>query len=115
VSSEELGRRIGELKKSLSMIEVELARGELSGESLEHFKGTVDNVRTSLLAVLTAAHSDNYTAFIGRFRVRRAVQICQNVLADVIDGHLPGEAPELSAAESTIAQAADRVAALCSA
>lgn len=115
MSSEELGRRIAELKKSLSMIELELSRGELSGESLEHFKGTVDNVRTSLLAVLTAAHSDNYAAFIGRFRVRRAVQICQNVLADVIDGHIGGEAPELSEAEAAIMRAADRVAAVCTA
>jgi uncharacterized protein YceH (UPF0502 family) len=91
VSIPELSAAIRELRDALQMIEGELDQNDLSSENLELFKVTVDNVRTSLLAVLSGVPPGAYAEHIERLRVQRASQLCANVHADVALGAVSGE------------------------
>jgi hypothetical protein len=43
----------------------------------------VDNVRKSVWATLSAEYADDYPSFLAKIRVRRANEICQDVLSDL--------------------------------
>lgn len=78
-----LGQQIDQLRKQLSTVDAQLAKGSTAGEGLEDLKGAVDNLRTSVWAVLSASRSSNYPGFISRFRLRRSIDILRTIVADL--------------------------------
>ncbi|UCG84906.1 MAG: hypothetical protein JSW71_13255 [Gemmatimonadota bacterium] len=82
----DISRQIRDLKESLKAIDRELSRREDPPPGLAEFKTAVDDVRSSLIAVITASHSQSYEGPVWRFRARRALGLLQNVVADVVDG-----------------------------
>jgi phosphoglycolate phosphatase-like HAD superfamily hydrolase len=106
MSNPTLTQQVAGLRDSLKAIEEQLARSDTPPEGLEDFKSTVDSVRISVWAILSAARSRDYPAFSERFRLRRAVEVCRG-LADefgrgVIDERHP-EATDLLAASRELA------------
>ena len=82
----DIGIRLRDLNDSLTALEHDLTRRTTAPAGLDEFKDAIDEIRTNLIAVVTATHSGNYDASIGQFRMHRGNQVCQNLLADVIDG-----------------------------
>jgi hypothetical protein len=105
----ELNEMVPELKNALSAILIELAEGEVSPIVLEDFKVTVDSARTSVLALLTAKDSGDYYAFVRKYRLRRAGQICQNVLSGIIDGTIDATTPGLDQLLITVDETLERL------
>ena len=87
----DIGIRLRDLNDSLTALEHDLSRRKTPPEGLGEFKDAVDEIRTNLIAVVTATHSGRYDASIGQFRMHRGNQVCQNLLADVIDGTVTGD------------------------
>ncbi len=78
-----LEQQIRALRSQLSTVDAQLAKRGENAEGLEDLKGAVDNLRTSVWAVLSASRTANYPGFITRFRLRRAIDILKAILADL--------------------------------
>jgi hypothetical protein len=78
-----LSQQIDQLRKQLTTVDAQLAKGTGAPEGLEDLKGAVDNLRTSVWAVLSASRSTNYPAFIIRFKLRRGIDILKQILGDM--------------------------------
>jgi hypothetical protein len=105
----ELSELVPELKSALDAIEMELAEEDVSPLVLEDFKVTVDSVRTSVLALLTAKDSGDYYGFVRKYRLRRAAQVCQNVLSGLIDKTINADTPGLDQLHATVDETLERL------
>lgn len=105
----ELNQLVPELKSALDAIEMELAEEDVSPLVLEDFKVTVDSVRTSVLALLTAKDSGDYYGFVRKYRLRRAAQICQNVLSGLIDNTINADTLGLDQLHATVDETLERL------
>ena len=106
----DIAQRVQDLKNALSSIEVELKREETPPEGLEEFKAVVDSVRLSVWAVLSGAQADDYQTFISGFRLRRATDICRQILSDLESGALRPGTPELGDFTGTVEELASAIA-----
>ena len=81
---------VTELQRRLAAVLDDLDRKIVSGELpegvLEDLKSKLDEVRTGVLAFITTVNPADYEHHARRYRLRRASQICQNVLAGMADG-----------------------------
>jgi len=105
VTNDDMSARIASLKRDLEAIETEFGRSSADQVALKELKSTVDNIRLTVWAVLTAAQADDQTAanqVVARFRARRATELLWNVLRDVRNKALPIDSPELTTFTETI-------------
>ena len=102
MSNEELGKGLDELRSALNIIDGEIALGQPPAEAVQALERAVDNVRTSVWAVLNADHSGDYQSFLGRIRVHRATETCEDVLADLYAETLPPDTPWLELFHATL-------------
>lgn len=84
MTQESLEQQIAQLRAQLTTVDTQLARSSTgTPEGLEDLKAAVDNLRTSVWAVLSASRSSNYPGFIARFRLRRGIDILRQILGDL--------------------------------
>ena len=76
------------LRMVLDDLESKLVSGDLPETVLEDLKSKLDEVRTGVLAFITTVDPADYEAHARRYRLRRASQICQNVLSGMADGSI---------------------------
>ena len=95
----ELKSRLHMMQDTVRKIEAEVSEGTIPVEGMEDFKRAVDEARTRIWAVLTAANDSDPAAFLERFRLRRAIEITRAVQRDLDDGSMrawPAELEELA-------------------
>ncbi len=97
------------LRTALNEIESQLDDSALSEPGLEDFKSTNDDIRTSVLAILTAKDFSEWHNSLRKFRLRRGAQICQNVLAGLVDGTITAETPAFERFHTTLDETLARV------
>jgi len=115
VANDDMSARIASLKSDLEDIEAAFEQSSADEASLKELKSTVDNIRLTVWAVLTAAQADDKTAanqVVARFRARRATELLWNVLRDVRSEALPIDSPELGTFRETIGGVVTRLEAL---
>jgi hypothetical protein len=83
------------IRATVQAIENKLHRGDLPEEGLADFKAAIDDARLRLWAVIGAVSSSEPEALLLRFRLRRASEICRNVIADLDAGTLGAHQREL--------------------
>lgn len=97
------------VRQQLTSIDAQLVRSGGSAQGLEDLKGAVDNLRTSVWAILTASRTGNYPGFISRFRLRRAIDILKHIMAD-LEAEGGGKLlPEHSEMQIMMQQVAERI------
>ena len=69
----------------------------------------LDDVRTSLLALVSAGGPSDYNRSLRRLRMRRATQICDNTLASLAAGTITPRTPEYAELESTATETLEHV------
>jgi hypothetical protein len=109
MTDDTLTQQIEQLRRQLTTVDAQLAKSGGNTEGLEDLKGAVDNLRTSVWAVLSASRSANYPAFITRFRLRRGIDILRTILADLESETGRILHPEHSELQILIQQLNDRV------
>jgi hypothetical protein len=115
VANDDMSARIASLKSDLEDIEAAFEQSSADEASLKELKSTVDNIRLSVWAVLTATQANDKTAarqVVARFRIRRATELARNVLLDVRNEALPIDAPELSTFTTTMDRVVTQLKAL---
>lgn len=83
MTQENLAQQIAQLRAQLTAVDGQLAKSGGSVDGLEDLKEAVDNLRTSVWAVLSASRSANYPGFIARFRARRGIDILKAIAHDI--------------------------------
>ena len=106
----DIAQRVQDLKNAWNSIEVELKREEIPPEGLVEFKAMVDSVRLSVWAILNGAQADDYRTFIGGFRLRRATDICRQILGDIESGALRPGTPGWGDFTGTVEELASAIA-----
>ncbi len=110
MSTETLKEQVDNLKSALQSIEGELAQREVPKEGLEDLKRAVDNIRRTVWALITAAESpDKYELILARFRLNRAMELCQQVVLDINASFIPIDSAELRRFHVTMKGTVDRV------
>ena len=87
--------QIATLNSTLRAIEVRMALGRAPVEGLEDFKGALDDMRLRLWGLLGSAGGEDSRGFQERFRIRRAIEMCRSLGADLRSGSVSGRHPEL--------------------
>ncbi len=90
------------LRSKLDIIDAELARGQPPAEALTAVEQAVSAVRRDIWVLLTAQHADDIRGYTGKIRIRRATEMCEEVLADLHAETLPPNTPGLEVFHATL-------------
>ncbi|MCI0404286.1 MAG: hypothetical protein L0212_12340 [Acidobacteria bacterium] len=103
--------QIHRLKLELDGIERQLAETNVPVPVLEDFKSAIDQVRLTLWGILQSSSSDTHhlASAITRFRIRRAGEICRQIVSDIDAHHIPVELPELTELNSALYYTSQRI------
>ncbi len=107
MDTEKLRTEIDQLRSAVKAVDAGVATGDPSPEALQDLGLAVDSLRKSLWAGLTSKHSGDYVAFLGRIRVRRAIETCEDVLADLYAETLPPNIPGFEVFSATLGELAE--------
>lgn len=102
INKDELRKRLAELRSKLKIIDGELGHGKTPPEAVAEVEKAVSTVRSNIWALLAAQHSDDYQTYLGRIRVRRATETCEEVLADLHADTLAPSAPGIEVLHATL-------------
>ena len=81
--NDHLRKDLQDLRSKLDIIDAEMSRGEPQREVVRAIEEAVSTVRGNLWTLLSAQHTDDAQGFLGKIRVRRATELCEDVLADL--------------------------------
>ncbi len=95
------------LRSTLAMIDVDIAAEDLPRDAVEAFGKAVESVRSSVWAVLTDRQHGRYEQFLARMQVRRATEICDGVLSDLVAGTLAQNTVGLAVFQATLSELVD--------
>ncbi len=115
MATQQLSERLSKVRKELEAIEGELAAGALPDEGLADFKLTVDHIRMTTWAALSAEQAQrggpaaNPVPRIASFRIQRATAMCRNAIKDIETGSISPDALEVGEFYAALADGADRV------
>ena len=107
--NDHLRRDLQDLRSKLDIIDAEMSRGEPQRELVRAIEEAVSTVRGNLWTLLSAQHADDSQGFLGKIRVRRATELCEEVLADLHANTLAKTAPGRQVFHATLQE----LAAMC--
>ncbi len=93
---------LDELRSKLDIIDAEMARGQPPAEALRAIEQAVSTVRRDIWVLLTAQHANELQSYTSKIRVRRAMEICEDVLADLHAETLPPNTPGFEVFHATL-------------
>lgn len=107
-----LADQLTHLNRTLHSIEARLASGDMTRDGMQDFKTSIDEFRLRVWGMLSAGNADDATAFLERFRLRRAKDMCRALAGDLDSGTLgthSAELAELGAAAEHLARRIEEV------
>ncbi len=102
----QLKEHIERLRAVLTVVDSNLALGQVPSERMQDLRVAVDDLRTKAWLILKADHRVHEQAFVNRVRARRAVEICEEVIADLCAGAIAPGTPGYSVFRSTVRELA---------
>jgi hypothetical protein len=94
MTDDTLSKDVSALRAMLTSIDGHLQRAGSAPEGLEDLKGAIDNLRTSVWAILSAGRSSNYKVSVERFRLRRATDVFRGLIKQIDAGEVIAMHPE---------------------
>lgn len=113
--ADNLAERLTRVRRDLEAIERELAAGAIPEGGLDDFKLTVDHIRMTTWAALSAEQARrqggaaDLSPRIASFRIQRATEMCRNATRDVESGKIKPDALEVAEFYAALADGAERV------
>lgn len=107
-TSDMVRTHIKEVRTALNALEKGADRADRLPEGVRDLSRAVDGVRRSVWAVLEAQHTRDYASFLSRVRVRRATEVCEEVLADLSAEAVPRTTPGAEIFRGTLRELAHR-------
>ncbi len=98
----ELRSALSELRGALSVIDPDLAMDEAPRAAVEDLEKAVSGIRGSVWELLKTKHADDYDSYLGKMQLRRATEICEDVLSDLYANTMTSNTPGLHGFHSTL-------------
>ena len=95
-------------RSKLAIIDAEMAPGHPPAEVLRAIEQAVSAVRRDIWVLLTARHAHDIQSYTSKIRIRRATQMCEEVLADLHAETLPPNTPGLEVFHATLRELSKR-------
>jgi len=111
MTEEPLARQLTVLGALLTEVDTRLAKAPVAPVGLEALKKSVDDLRTSMWAILQAGHGLTAPARVQRLKLRRAIDGLRAIQADLESGSRVPRQPEHAELEVAARAIADRIAA----
>jgi hypothetical protein len=83
MSHEELRSVLDEMRRALNVMDPAVTLEDAPAEAVRALGHAVDSVRSNVWTLLTAQHADEYQNYLGKIRVRRATETCEDILAEL--------------------------------
>ena len=112
MESTTLSNHVQSMRAALYAIESQLDRERIPAQTLADVKAAVDDVRLRVWNIMDASGAHDYPNALGRFRIRRAMEITRSVAEDLRSGALKAdseELPDLQYLAGTLVLAVDAV------
>jgi len=111
MSQEQLLEQVHRLKADLEDVEYRLKNNDIPVPVLEDFKSAIDHIRLTLWGILQSSGPDRYeaAATIIRFRIRRADDICKQIVSDIDALDITVDSPELKSLHDTLSGTVSRI------
>ncbi len=111
MSQDQLLEQVKRLRTELEEVEYRLGRNDIPLPVLEDFKSAIDHIRLTLWGILQSSGPDRYeaAAAIVRFRLRRADDICKQIVADIDALEVTVDSPELKQLHETLGATVNRI------
>ncbi|HLG04955.1 MAG TPA: hypothetical protein VI383_02310 [Gemmatimonadales bacterium] len=87
---------IAQINFAVETIEVGFRNGAIKASDITDLKGTIDDARLRLWALMNKPLEEDSVAFEERFRMRRARDICGRLAGDLAAGRISPRHPEFS-------------------
>ena len=107
MTEEPLAQQLTTLRKLLDEVDARLAQAPVTPTGLEDLKHSVDVLRTSVWAIMSAGHGIRSRVLVERFRLRRAIQTIRAVSGKRAPTTRHPEHAELQAAARELADQID--------
>ena len=88
--------QLATITRSVQEMEQRFSEGERPVGDLSDVKRSFDDLRLRLWGLMQASHAEDPQAFLERFRLRRALELCGRIAADLRIGALDPRHKELS-------------------
>ena len=98
----ELRRSLEVLRDALGALDADLALNDPPQAAVQDLEQAVSGIRSSVWELLKAEHADDYAGYLGKMRLRRAIEICEDVLSDLYADTLAPNTPKLRAFQATL-------------
>ncbi len=90
------------MRSKLNIIDAEMDLGEAPDGAVRAVEKAVSTLRSNIWILLSAQHADDYQSYVGRIRVRRATELCEDILADLHAETLLPQTPGLRVFHATL-------------
>jgi hypothetical protein len=81
-----LASQVNSIRLTLQAVEAQVGTGRLQRSALEDLKSAVDEIRLRIWAIMAAAAEGSDGLALQRFRLRRAIEFCDNLSKEFEDG-----------------------------
>ena len=102
ITGDDIRKDIDAVRRALRALDAGPPLEQLPPEGIRDLAAAVDAVRQSTWALLKAQHKVDYVAYIGKVRVDRASDACEDVLSDLRAGAVTQGTPELEVFHATL-------------
>ncbi len=87
-----------------------MEQGQPPEQAVRAVERAISEVRSNIWLLLTSEHADDYDSYLGKIRVRRATEACEDILADLHAGTLPPQTVGLAVFHATLQELSDEYA-----
>ncbi len=111
MSQDQLLDQVKRLRSELEEVEYRLRHNDIPLPVLEEFKSAIDHVRLTLWGILQSAGPDRYeaAAAIIRSRMKRAEDICKQIVSDIDALEITVDSPELKSLNDVLGGTISRI------
>ena len=109
VTDEPLAQQLIALRALLGEVEARLARAPVTPAGLEDLKASVDTLRTTIWAIISAGHGKRSDMLVERFKARRAIDTLQSLSSTLAAGGATTSLPDYAELGRVARTLADRI------
>jgi hypothetical protein len=111
MSQDQLLEQVKRLRSELEEVEYRLRHNDIPLPVIEDFKSAIDHIRLTLWGILQSSGPDRYeaAAAIIRFRLRRADDLCKQIVSDIDSLEITMDSPELKQLHETLSGTVSRI------